>query len=151
LYKSKGKEIRESVDDVMANNERQLIDMLKIIMDNELKTMTPSKGRQLLNEASVMIFPSLDINSSLVFDSFLHNTNGKYKLILEDVTEVYMGTKYNNNENSLMIWALYPPHKKTTIIDIEKTFGHVMTLKVGETDPLITIDIGINVAKLNKA
>lgn len=26
-----------------------------------------------------------------------------------------------------------------------------MTLKVGETNPVVTVDIGINVAKLNKA
>jgi len=120
-------------------------------VDNELEEMTPSKGRQLLKEVGVMIFPSLDLNSTLVFDSFLNNTDDRYKLTLEGVNEVYMGTKYNNDENSLMIWTLYPPHKKIAIIDTEKTFGHVMTLKVGETDPLITADIGINFAKLNKA
>lgn len=36
------------------------------------------------------------------------------------------------------------------IVDTEKAFGHVMTFKVGETDPVITADLGINVAKLNK-
>lgn len=50
-----------------------------------------------------------------------------------------------------MIWALYPPQKNLVIIDTEKAFGHVMTLKVGETDPMVTTDIGINVSKLNKA
>jgi len=91
------------------------------------------------------------MNFALVFDSFIHKTDDKYKLTPEGVTKVYMGTDYNNDENSLMIWALYPPHKKITVIDTEKAFGHVMTLKAGETDPIITADIGINVAKLNKA
>lgn len=37
------------------------------------------------------------------------------------------------------------------IVDIDKAFGHVMTFKVGETDPVVMADLSINIAKLNKA
>lgn len=119
-------------------------------MENEMKDMTPKRGRKLFEESSVMIFPSLDINFSLIFYSFLHDNGATHKLSPKGVTKVYKGSKYNPNENSLMIWTLYPPHKKSMIIDTEKEFGHVMTLKLGEVDPIATNNIGINVAKLNK-
>lgn len=81
-----------------------------------------------------MIFLGLDLNSSLVFDSFMHNNGATNKLSPEGVTKVYTRSRYNPDENSLVIWALYLPHKKSMIIDTEREFGHVMTLKVGETD-----------------
>lgn len=51
----------------------------------------------------------------------------------------------------MLIWALYPPHKRPKIINIEKAFGHTMTLKVGEIDPIVIVNIGINISKVNKA
>lgn len=44
-----------------------------------------------------------------------------------------------------------PPNKRPKIIDVDKAFGRMMTLKVGEVDPMATIDIGINISKFNKA
>lgn len=74
--------------------------------------MTPEKGKKMLENFGVMIFHGLDLNSALFFDSFLRDNNCTHKLDKEKVTEVYAGSKYNTNEGSLMIWALYPPHKK---------------------------------------
>lgn len=105
----------------------------------------------MLEDARVMIFLGLDLNSALVFDSFLKDNSATHKLSLEGVTKIYAGSKYNPDEGTLMIWALYPPHRKPVVIDTEKVFGHFMTLKVGEVDLVVTADIGINVAKPNKA
>jgi len=124
---------------------------LKVEVEKEMEDMTPEKGRELLRESSVMIFLGLDLNSTLVFDSFLHSNNTKHKLSSEGVAEVYTGTKYNPDENSLMIWALYPPNKKLAIIDTEKAFDDVVTLKARETDLVVIVELGVNVAKLNKA
>lgn len=71
-----------------------------------MKNMIPKKGRKLLEESGVMIFLGLDLSSSLVFDSFLHNNDAKQKLSLEGVAQVYTGLRYNLDESSLMIWAL---------------------------------------------
>lgn len=151
LYKKKGKAIRESVIDITPSNENQILSKLKMDVKNEMKNMTPERGRKLLEESHVMIFPSLDLNSALFFYSFLHDNGAKHKLNPKGVIEVYTRSSYNPDANSLMIWGLYPPHKKSVIIDTKKEFGHVMTLKLGEVDPMVTADIGINVTKLNKA
>lgn len=151
MYKQKGKSIREFVANITPSNEDQLLNTLKLSVEDEMKNMTPKRGRKLLEESSVMIFLGLDLNFSLVFDSFLQDNSATHILSPEGLTEVYTGSKYNLDEGSLMIWALYPPHKRSIIIDTEKTFGHVMTLKVGEVDPMAKTEIGINVAKLNKA
>lgn len=36
-------------------------------------------------------------------------------------------------------------------MDTEKSFRHVMTFKVGEEDPIAISNLGINIAKLDKA
>lgn len=140
------------MENITPSNEEQLLNNnLKSSVEEEMKSMTPKKGRKLLEDAGVMIFPGLDLNSTLVFDSFLKNSNATHKLTPEGVTNIYAGSKYNPNDRSLMIWAMYPPHKKFFVINTEKDFGHVMTLKFGEVDPMAIAEIGINVAKLNKA
>ena len=58
---------------------------------------------------------------------------------------------YNPDVQPMMIWALYPPNKRPKIIGIDKEFGHVMKLKVKETDPLITASMGVNLSKFNSA
>lgn len=128
-----------------------MLNTLKLSVENDMKDMTLKRGRKLLEESGVMIFLGLDLNYALVFDNFLQDNNVTHKLSPEGAIEVYTGSKYNLDESSLMIWALYPLHKKSIIIDTEKAFGHVTTLKVGEVDPVAIAEIGINVAKLNKA
>lgn len=113
--------------------------------------MTPKRGRKILEDVGVLIFLGWDLNSALVFDSFLHYVDAKLKLSLEGVTQVYMGSMYNCDEHSMLIWSLYPPQKRPMIIDTHKAFGHIMTMKVGETNPIVIVDLGVNVAKLNKA
>lgn len=57
------------------------------------------------------------MNSALVFDSFLHDIDAKHKLSLEGVTQVYMGSLYNPDKHSMLVWSLYPPNKKPMVID----------------------------------
>lgn len=54
-----------------------------------MKNMTPEKGRKLLEESGVIIFPSFNFSSALVFDRILHNKDGKHKLSPKGVTKVY--------------------------------------------------------------
>lgn len=58
---------------------------------------------------------------------------------------------FDPSEESMILWALYPPNKRQKIIDIDKEFSHMMTLKIGEVDPIMTTNIGINISKLNKS
>lgn len=80
-----------------------------------------------------------------------HDNNAKSKLSPIRVTQVFLGSGFNLDEKLLILWEFYPSNKRPMIVDIEKEFGHVMTLKVGEEDPMIIVDLGINMAKLNKA
>ena len=82
LYKKKGKEIRETVDNITPSNEEKLLNNLKLTVDREMANMTPSKGRKMLEDAKVMIFPGLDLNSALVFDSFLKDNSSTHKYSL---------------------------------------------------------------------
>lgn len=116
-----------------------------------MSQMTPERERKLLEDAGVLIFPKWDLNSALLFDSFLCDIDAKLKLSPNGVTQVYMGSMYNLDEHSMLIWSLYPPQKRPMIIDTQKYFGHIMTMKVGETGPIVTIDLGVNVSKLKKA
>lgn len=60
-------------------------------------------------------------------------------------------SRYDPNEEEMLLWALYPPNKRTKIIDVDKVFGHMMRLKAGEVNPIVTDDLGIDITKLNKA
>lgn len=113
--------------------------------------MTLETGRKLLEDAGVLILPRWDMNSALVFDIFLHNIDAKHKLSPDCVTQLYMGSLYNSNKHSMLIGSLYPPNKKPIVIDTLKAFRHIMTLNIGEINPIVTVDLGVNIAKLNKA
>ena len=49
-----------------------------------------------------------------------------------------------------MLWALYPPHKRPHIIDVDQDFGHLMTLKVGVTDPNKVAGMQVDLAFFNQ-
>lgn len=151
LYHLKGKKLREAVPNITPENEAEMKKRLKEDIDAEVETMTPQKGRQVLVEAGIIVFPGWDLSASFIFDSLLNSDNKDMKLNIQGVKYIFIGSRYDPNEEEMLLWALYPPKKRPKIIDVDKAFGHMMTLKVGEVDPMITADIGINVSKFNKA
>lgn len=70
---------------------------------------------------------------------------------IKGVDDIFIGSRYDQDEKSMLLWALYPPNKRPMIIDVDKAFHHMMKLKVGEVDPMVTADMGIDISKLNKA
>lgn len=48
-------------------------------------------------------------------------------------------------------WALYSKDKMPTLVDIDKVFDHIMVQRIGETNPLVSTDLNMNVMKFNKA
>lgn len=113
--------------------------------------MNPQKGRQLLTEARVILFHGWDLSASFIFDSLLHSKNKEFKLYIQGVNDVFIGSRFDQDEESLRLWVLYPPHKRPKIIDVDKAFGHMMKLKVGEIDPIVSTDIRVDISKFNKA
>lgn len=111
LYRIKGKSIKENVDEVNTSNERQLSVTLENEVAQEMDLMTPKKGRKLLKDVNVLIFPGWDMNSALIFNNFFHDVGAKHKLSPEGVTQVYMGSLYNPDKHAMQIWSLYPPRK----------------------------------------
>lgn len=108
-------------------------------------------GRQLLSEAGIIIFPGWDMSTSFIFDSMLHSENKDFKLDIQGVNDVYVGSRFDQNEEAFLLLALYPTNKSPKIIDVDKAFGHMMKLKVGEVDPIVIADMGIDISKFNKA
>lgn len=151
LYHFKGKKLREAVPNVTPDNEVEMMMRLKKDIDIEVETMTSQRGRQLLVEAGIIVFPGWDLSASFIFDSLLHSANKDMKLNIQGVQDIFIGSRYDPKEEEMLLWALYPPNKRPKIIDVDKTFGHMMTLKVGEVDPIVIADMGINISKFNKA
>lgn len=151
MYNFKGKKFWDSIPNITPDNEAKLLKKLKEEIDVEITTMTPQKGSQLLTEAKVIFFLEWDLSASLIFDSLLHSENKEFKLDIQGVNDVFIGSRFDQDEEYLRLWALYPPHKRPKIIDFDKAFGHMMKLKFGEIDPIVFIDIGVDISKFNKA
>lgn len=97
------------------------------------------------------MFPGWDLSASFIFDSLLHSDRKDVKLDIQGVNDIFIGSRYDTNEEEIFLWVLYPPNKRPKIIGVDKAFGHMMKLKVGELNPIVTTDLGIDIAKLNKA
>lgn len=150
MYNCKGKKLRDSIPNITPDNEAKLLKILKEEIDAKITTMTPQKGRQLLTEVGVILFLRWDLSASFIFDSLLHSENKEFKLDIQGVNDVFIGSRFDQDEESLRLWALYPPHKRPKIIDIDKAFGHMMKLKVGEIDPILSANIRVDILKFNK-
>lgn len=150
LYHFKGKKLREAMPNITPENEEEILQKLKANIDVEMETMIPQRGRQLLVEAGIILFPGWDLSASFIFDSLLHADNKDFKLNVQGVNGIFIGSRYDLDEQAMLLWALYPPNKRPKNIDVDKAFGHMMTLQVGEVDPMVIADIGINISKFNK-
>lgn len=80
LYNFKGKNLRDSIPNIMPDNEAELLKKLKEEIDVEITTMNPQKGRQLLTEVGVILFLGWDLSASFIFDSLLHSEKKEFKL-----------------------------------------------------------------------
>lgn len=120
LYNFKGKRLRESIPHITPKNEAELLKRLKEDIEAELVTMTPQKGRQLLEKVGVILFPGWDLSASFIFDSLLHSNNKDFKLDIQGINNVFIGSRFDQDEEALLLWALYPSNKRPKIIDVDK-------------------------------
>lgn len=67
MYEHKGKELREKRKNVDKN---ALLNELQIIIEEEMKMVTPTRGRQLLKESSGIIYQGWNMKGALIFDTF---------------------------------------------------------------------------------
>lgn len=66
LYHYKGKRLRESIPNVTPENEAKMLKRLKEDINEEVATMTPQRGRKLLNEVGIIVFPGWDLSASFI-------------------------------------------------------------------------------------
>lgn len=64
---------------------------------------------------------------------------------------MFIGSRFDQYEEALLLWALYPLNKRAKIIDVDKVFGHMMKFKVEEIDPIVSANIGVDISKFNRA
>lgn len=81
--------------EVTQENEGELLDELQQDVDNESATMTPIKGRQLLQDVGVLIVGRWDMSFVILFDSFAKNHDIQNKMSLLDVDNVYFVSGFN--------------------------------------------------------
>ncbi|XP_059070895.1 uncharacterized protein LOC131861063 [Cryptomeria japonica] len=84
-------------------------------------------------------------------DDFEEIDKKDFKLDIQGMNDIFNKLRYDPDDEAMCLWALYPLNKRPKIIDVDKAFSHMMKLKVGEVDPMVTTDMGIDISKLNKA
>lgn len=68
LCQHKGIQIRDIMKE---KTEEKKVQILQEEVDQSMREMTPKKGRQLLNNAGVLIYSGWDMRSAFLFDNFL--------------------------------------------------------------------------------
>lgn len=77
--------MKEPIRIITLENETKLLSNLKLDISQEIDVMTQNRGRKLVQEARVMVFPRWDLSVALVFDSFVHSEEKEHKLTVEGV------------------------------------------------------------------
>ena len=85
---------------------------LKEDIKKEVENMTPARGRQLINEARIILLLGWDLSASYIFDSIIKSRKKDMKLDVQGIKDVIIGSKFVEDENYMLLWALYPPHKR---------------------------------------
>lgn len=117
-----------------------------------MESITPERGRELLQEVGIFLFHKWDISSAIVFDSSRKRGDKKMNLTDEESDKIYSRSRYNPNEATLLIWSLYPHDKRPVVIDNpNQMFGNLLVQRVGDTNPMDTVELSVNVAKFTKA
>lgn len=104
---------------------------LKEDIKREVEKMTLERGRKLLNEVGIMDLPGWDLSASYTFDCLIKSGKKHMKLDVQGVKDVIIGSRFVENKKSILLWDLYPPHRRPQIIDIDQVFEHLINLKVG--------------------
>lgn len=112
--------------------------------------MTPKRGRQLLKNSGVLIYPGWDMKSAMMFDSFLKKKYPDKQLFLIEVDNIFTGSGYDPDQKALLQWALHPKSKRLVLVDTNEMFGNLMIQRVGKIDPRIIAKLNLDVAKLKK-
>ncbi|XP_059070592.1 uncharacterized protein LOC131860226 [Cryptomeria japonica] len=106
--RAESKKLREAVLNITPKNEVEMKRRLKEDINAEVENMTPQKGRQLLVEASIILFPGWDLSASFNFDSLLHADNRDMKLDIQGVKHIFIGSRFNKAQ---LKWELFGKHK----------------------------------------
>lgn len=147
FYEHKGRALRKRMKDITPEQEATSLEELRKEVDQELESITPERGRELLQEVRVFLLPRWDISSTIVFDNFKKRGDKTLHLTEEASDKMYSSSGYNPDERTLLIWELYPQDKRPTIINNpSQVFGNLMVHIVGDINPIETIELNINVA-----
>lgn len=104
LYHFKGKRLREAMPDVTPENEAEMLQKLKAGINSELEGMTPQRGRQLLIKVGIILFLGRDLSASFIFNSLLHLDKKDFKLDIQGVNDIFIGSRYDPNDEGMLLW-----------------------------------------------
>lgn len=103
LYNFIGKKLRKSVQNITPENEQELMANLKEDIKREVEKMTPARGRQLLNEARIMVLPGWDLSASYIFDSLIMFGKKDMKLDMKGVKDLIIGSRFVEDGKSMLL------------------------------------------------
>ena len=77
----------------------------------KFESMTPTRVRKLMNEVGIMVLLGWDLSASFIFNSMI-KFRKDVKLDVQGVKEIFIGSRFVEDEKSILMWALYPPYKR---------------------------------------
>ena len=86
---------------------------------------------------------------NILYDIIIKFGKKDMKLGGHGMKDIFIGSRFVQDVKSILMWALYTPHKRPHIIDIDQPFWHFMTLKVEVIDPNDSIARQVNIALFN--
>lgn len=116
LYKYRGRMLRRKVKEITPNIENDLLEKIQSEVADEMNTMTFAKGRQLLQDAGVIIVPGWHMRFFILFDSFIKDYDTKRRILPKDIDRIYSGFGFGPDKKALLQCALYPKKKMPTLI-----------------------------------
>lgn len=108
LYHFKGNKLRDEMPDVTPENEAKMLRKLKDQINSKLENMTPQRGRQLLVEAGIILFPGRDLSAYSIFDSLFHSDKKDFKLDIQGVNDIFIGSRYDLDDEAMLLGPTIP-------------------------------------------
>lgn len=125
------------------------LNKLQESIDEEMKTITPTKVRQMLKDVGTIIYPSWNMKGALMFDTYAKSVGKENFKLPENIDTVYNGSGYDPGQKALLQWAMYPRDRRPLRIDLDELFATLTIQQVGMNNPMETAMLILNVARLN--
>lgn len=120
IYQHKENKLRiEGREDISEESLNNLQDSI----DEEMKIITPAKGKQILIDAGTITYPGWNMMGALIFDTYTKLV-GKENFKLPQNTDIlYTRSEYDPVQKALLQWDVYPRGRRPLLIYPDELFS----------------------------